>query len=67
MNAIQLEICEARDRLVLLEHRQQQLVVERRNADAANMLDEVEAARRMLVTLEWDAEERAGSHYAHIF
>jgi len=67
MNAIQLEICEARDRVALLENRQQQLVVETRNAEAADMLGDIEAARRMLETLEHDAEERPGSHYAHIF
>ena len=67
MNAIQLEICEARDRVVLLENRQQQLVVETRNAEAADMLGDIEAARRMLETLEFNAEERPGSHYAHIF
>ena len=67
MNAIQLEICEARDRVVLLENRQQQLVVETRNAEAADMLGDIEVARRMLETLIHDAEERPGSHYAHIF
>jgi hypothetical protein len=67
MNAIQTEICEARDRVALLENRQQELVAEQRNAEAANLLDDVEAARRMLATLEYNAEERPGSHYAHIF
>jgi hypothetical protein len=67
MNAIHLEICEARDKVALLENRQQQLVAETRNAEAANMLDDIEAARRMLETLEFNAEERPGSHYAHIF
>jgi hypothetical protein len=67
MNAIQTEICEARDRVTLLEHAQQKLVAEHRNAEAANALSEVENARRMLEALIYDAEERPGSHYAHIF
>lgn len=64
---IQIEIWEARDKVALLEHAQQKLVAEHRNADAANMLDDIEAARRMLATLEFNAQEREGSHWAHVF
>ena len=67
MRIIDRDILEARDKVTILEAERKTALVENRSADAADITDRLEIAKRHLENIEHDAAERKGSEQARVF